>query len=140
MKATSGNHANWGDSGAGRGCYNLKSRCNALVSTLKKTLRVFGVALLVSAACFGSAKATSTKVFVTSGDGRRYEDCFGIENTDDSWRSPGGKSATPPPAFGSISIGVPKGAKINSATFSANSTDGGSDLYCQIYAEATGVL
>ena len=43
MKATSGNHTTWGDSGAGRGCYNQRARCETLFNC--KWLLVLLVAL-----------------------------------------------------------------------------------------------
>ena len=132
-----GNHTNWGDSGAGRGCYNRKSRCNALVSALKNALLAFGVVLLVSAACIGSAKATTTTVYVTSGDDDAHEDGFGIDSTDIYVTVARGESSYSSAGFRLASIGVPKGAKINSATFYAYSNYSLNDPYCNIYAEAT---
>jgi hypothetical protein len=133
-----GNHTNWGDSGAGRGCYDRKSRCNASVSALKKALLVFGVVLLVSAACIGSARATTTTVYVTSGDDDAHEDGFGIDSTDIYVTVARGVSSYSSAGFRFNSIGVPKGAKINSATFYANSNYSLSDLYCNIYCSAPG--
>ena len=133
----SGNHTSWGGAGAGRGCYNQKSRCNASVSALKKALLVFGMVLLVSAACIGSAKATTTTVYVTSGNDDAHENGFGIDSTDDYVTVARGESSYSSAGFRFNSISVPKGAKINSATFYAYSKSTVNDPYCNIYAEAT---
>ena len=148
MKATSGNHPNWGDSGVGRGCYNQKSRCNALVSALKKALLVFGVVLLVSAACIGSAKATTTTFYVAS----VYDDAqeVGYGTGSDIWDNSGGfvevdrRSATSTrvsSGFRFSGITIPKGSTINSATFKPYlSTAVNDDLWCRIYGDKVQLL
>ena len=95
--------------------------------------------LLVSAACIGSAKATSTQFFVANGMDDAYEDYFGtFENNSVTVKVAMGEINNSSAGFRFINNIIPKGAKINSATFSVRSTVAGNDLYCQIHAEATG--
>ena len=126
-----------GDSGAGRECYTQKSRHNDLMSALKKACLAFGVALLVSAACMGSAQAATTTVYITDGMDDAYHNNFGTFSNSDSYvyvyrgvpnHSSGG--------FRFNSISIPKGATINSATFYVYSQSAGNDLYCRVYGEA----
>jgi hypothetical protein len=108
-----------------------------LVSTLKNALLVFGVALLVSAACIGSAKATTTTLSVADGMDDAYHNCFGtFDNSSTTVTVARGVSNYSSAGFRFNNTIVPKGATINSATFYVKSAVSG-NLYCQIHAEAT---
>ena len=105
---------------------------------------MFGVVLLVSAACIGSAKATTTTFYVAS----IYDDAqeVGYGTGSDIWDNSGGfvevdrRSSTSTrvsSGFRFSGITVPKGSTINSATFKPYmATAVNDDLYCNIYGHA----
>ena len=84
MEAMSGNLANWGDSGAGRRCYNQKARFDTLLCFNWKWLLVLLVALnpLVSQVAFALGP-----LVVYSKEDASYDDILYYRSFTSSWGS-----------------------------------------------------
>ena len=165
MKAMSGNHTpSWGDSGAGRGCNNQKSRIDTLpginipgvkmetshkyrhITTLRsgflRRLVVLATCLLLLLGLAASGSATVVTLTVQLDEDDAFETGYGPADWDNSsdpylrvLQYNSGSEKNVGVRFSGVT--VPQGSTINSATFKPYMANHTNDyLYCKIYGHA----